>query len=142
MWAGTILPPTLRTTSPRPTRTSSGYGTFQFRASINFSDSRNNTLSQNFSVALTDTSGNTVEVPVSNYSNWLFYPPGKVSPLPKLIEQGIRIPLSAFVGIDLTHVTSVKFNFDQNPSGILVFSELAFADATTTTKTSTADTIS
>jgi hypothetical protein len=112
----------------------SGYGTFQFRAAVNPSDFYNDTLTENFSVALTDAEGQTVEVPVSNYTNWLFYPPGKVSPLPKLINQGIRIPLSAFVGIDLTQVTSVRFNFDQTPSGGLTFTSLAFADASPTGK--------
>ena len=119
----------------------SGYGTFQFRAAVNPSDPFNNALSENFSVALTDAEGKTVEVPVSNYTNWLFYPPGKVSPLPKLINQGIRIPLSAFVGIDLTQVTSVKFNFDKTPSGGLTITSLAFADASPTGKiTSTSST--
>jgi hypothetical protein len=120
----------------------SGYGTFQFRAAVNPSDFYNNALSENFSVALTDAEGHSVEVPVSSYTNWLFYPPGKVSPLPKLINQGIRIPLSAFVGIDLTQVTSVKFNFDRSPSGGLVFTELAFADASPTGKITSTSTTS
>jgi hypothetical protein len=112
----------------------SGYGTLQFRAAINPSDVLNNALSENFSVELTDAEGHAVEVPVSNYTNWLFYPPGKVSPLPKLILQGIRIPLSAFLGIDLTQVTSIRFNFDQTSTGGLVFTALAFADASPTGK--------
>jgi hypothetical protein len=115
----------------------SGYGTIQFRAAVNPSDIFNNALSEDFSVALTDAHGKTVEVPVSDFTNWLFYPPGKVSPLPKLINQGIRIPLTAFVGIDLTQVTAVRFNFDKSASGGLTVTELEFADASPTGKVPT-----
>ena len=51
-------------------------------AAVNFDDFRNSFATQDFSVALTDTQGHSVEVPVSQFSNWLFFPPGKVSPLP------------------------------------------------------------
>jgi hypothetical protein len=111
----------------------SAYSTFQFRAGLNFDDYRNSFSTQDFSVALTDGHGHTVETPISPYTNWLFYPPGKVSPLPKLILQGIRIPLTAFAGVDLTDVTSVQFAFDRRPMGYLVFSDLAFVDRATST---------
>ena len=124
---------------PTANQNVSGYGTFSFRAAINPSDSLNNALSENFSVQLTDAEGHAVEVPVSRYTNWLFFPPGKVSPLPKLINQGIRIPLSAFVGIDLTQVTSVKFNFDKSPTGGLTITSLAFVDASPTGKITSID---
>ena len=111
----------------------SQYGVLQFRAGVNFDDYRNSYATQDFSVALTDGHGHTVETPVSDWTNWLFFPPGKTSPLPKLILQGIRIPLTAFVGVDLTDVTSIQFKFDVRPQGALVFSNLAFADASTRT---------
>jgi hypothetical protein len=112
---------------PPGDRNVSGYAVLQFRAGVNFDDYRNSFATQDFSAVLTDGSGHSFETPVSPWTNWLFYPPGKISPLPKLILQGVRIPLSAFVGVDLTDVTSIQFKFDQRSQGGLVFSNIQFS---------------
>ena len=109
----------------------SGYDVISFRAGLNFADYRNVYATQDFSVALTDGAGNSKSVPISDFTKWLFYPPGKVSPLPKLVLSMIRIPLGAFVGVNLTDVRSVQFKFDRRPTGALVFADLAFADPAT-----------
>jgi hypothetical protein len=106
----------------------SGYSDLQFRAGVNFDDIRNSYATQDFSVVLTDASGHSASTPVSEWTNWLFFPPGKVSPLPKLILQGIRIPLTAFAGVDLTNIRSVRFDFDQRAQGALVLSDLQFSN--------------
>ncbi|WP_435017711.1 hypothetical protein TA3x_005331 [Tundrisphaera sp. TA3] len=116
----------------------SDFAVFQFRVGLNFADYRNVYSTQDFDIALTDGSGNTTATAISPYTNWLFYPPGKSSPLPKLILSTVRIPLSAFVGVDLNDVRSVQFKMDRRPTGALVFADLAFADPSTIFTTSTA----
>jgi hypothetical protein len=111
----------------------SGYADLQFRVAVNFDDYRNSFATQDFSVQLTDASGHSFVTQVSPWTDWLFYPPGKVSPLPKLILQGVRIPLSAFVGVDLTNIQSVTFKFDVRPQGALAFTDIQFADPANST---------
>ena len=107
--------------------------TFQmltFRVSVNFSDTRNaaNTA-QNFSVVLTDGTGATSTVRVGDVSDALFYPPGSVGPVPKVLLNTARIPLASFTGVNLSDIRSVKFNFDQTGQGAVLISDLAFASA-------------
>lgn len=116
----------------------SDFAAFQFRVGLNFADYRNTSSTQDFSVVLTDGSGRAATTAISPYTNWLFYPPGKSSPLPKLILSTVRIPLSAFVGVDLDDVRSVQFKMDRRPTGNLLFADLAFADPAGTFTTSTA----
>ena len=40
----------------------------------------------------------------------------------------MRIPLSAFPGVDLTDVRSIRFNFDQRSTGAVVLTDLMFAN--------------
>jgi hypothetical protein len=39
----------------------------------------------------------------------------------------VRLPLSAFAGINLADVASVRFDFDRTTSGALLISDIAFA---------------
>jgi hypothetical protein len=111
----------------------SSYTALQFRAAVNFTDTRNRVLEDNFSVVLTDATGKTASVPVSQFSTVLMYPPGKVERLPKVELNGIRIPLTAFTGVDLTKITSVKFVFDRQSMGGILLTDVTFNKPTTTT---------
>lgn len=110
------------------------YAALQFRAAVNFQDYRNMTpgapVEKDFSVVLTDGAGRSAATLVSRWSDALFYPPGKVISLPKVLLHSVRIPLqSAFGGgIDLSDVRSVTFRFDRQNQGALLLSDLAFCD--------------
>jgi hypothetical protein len=106
----------------------SGFSALQFRASVNFADVRNAAgLPQDLTITLTDRDGYAVTRNVSALSRSLFYPPGRVVHVPKVFLNTVRLPLSAFGGIDLTDVASVRFNFNQTASGALLISDIAFA---------------
>jgi hypothetical protein len=123
---------------PAEARDVSGYFALQFRASVNFLDTRNEEgVPQDFSVTLTDSAGNAATTVVSQLSRVLFFPPGRIPPIepgrpllpvPKIFHNAVRIPLEVFSGIDLTNVESIRFDFDQRSSGALVISDLLFAD--------------
>ncbi|HEV2879829.1 MAG TPA: hypothetical protein VGX24_00870 [Pyrinomonadaceae bacterium] len=115
---------------PLGARDVSGFQAVQFRVSVNFGDTRNaSNTPQNFSVTLTDGAGVTKSVRVGDVSTALFYPPGSVGPVPKILLNTVRIPLTAFAGVNLSDIRSVKFNFDQTGQGALLISDLAFASA-------------
>lgn len=119
---------------PTGTRNVSGFQAVQFRVSVNFADARNiANAAQEFSVVLTDSSGSTSSVRVSDYSKALFFPPGEVGPVPKVVLNTVRIPLSAFTGVNLNNIRSVRFNFDQRLTGALLITDVAFASAPNTT---------
>jgi hypothetical protein len=115
---------------PSGSRNVSGFRALQFRASVNFDDARNPIGSpQDFTVRLTDGTGATASAAVSSHSPALFYPPGSVSRVPKVLLNAVRIPLTAFGGINLSDVRSVEFRFNQTSSGALLITDLAFVDA-------------
>jgi hypothetical protein len=124
---------------PAGTGDVSGYSAFQFRASVNFLESRNpSEVPQDFSVALTDDAANSATARVSDWSAALFYPPGWIPhlsperpllPVPKIVLNTVRIPLSAFMAVDLTDIRTVRFDCDQEPAGALLIADVAFADA-------------
>jgi hypothetical protein len=127
-----LLNATYRNDLPTGARDVSGFQALQFRASVNYNDLRNSpNTPQNFSVILTDGAGATSSVRVSDYSGALFYPPGTTVNVPKILLNTVRIPLTAFTGINLTDVRSIQFKFDQTPTGALQISDLAFANAPT-----------
>jgi hypothetical protein len=107
----------------------SGFQALQFRVSVNFEDTRNAKAPQNFSVVLTDGAGAQATVLVGSVSTALFYPPGTTGPVPKVVLNTARIPLTAFTGVNLSDIRSVKFQFDQSASGALLITDLAFASA-------------
>ena len=117
---------------PGGTRNVSGFQAVQFRVSVNFTDARNLVgFAQDFNVVLTDSAGHVSSVPVSNFSGALYFPPGSVGPVPKVVLNTVRIPLSAFGGVNLNNVRSVKFTFDQRATGALLITDVAFASAPT-----------
>ncbi len=109
----------------------SSFTNLQFRAAINFTSPYNvNSLPQDLSVVLTDTSGRLARVRVGAYSPVLSYPPGGgIAPTPKVVLNTVRIPLSAFqaLGVNLASISTVKFEFNKTGTGELLISDLAFA---------------
>jgi hypothetical protein len=106
-----------------------GYRVVQFRASVNFDDPRNDSaVPQDFSVILTDRVGNSASALVSDNSDALYYPPGRIAAVPKVVLNTIRIPLAQFVGVDLSQVRSVRIQFNQRDTGALLLTDLIFAD--------------
>jgi len=108
----------------------SGFQAVQFRVSVNFADVRNlEGLAQDFRVVLTDAGGGSASVRVSDVSSALFFPPGEVAPVPKVVLNTVRIPLSAFSGVNLNAVRSVQFNFNERLQGAVLITDVAFASA-------------
>ena len=114
---------------PLGSRDVSGFQALQFRVSVNFEDTRNAKAPQSFSVVLTDGTGAQSSVLVGSVSTALFYPPGTTGPVPKVVLNTARIPLTSFTGVNLTDIRSVQLRFDQTASGALLITDLAFASA-------------
>jgi hypothetical protein len=88
---------------------------------------------QAFSLRITDAAGKEAKVPVGADAAALRYPAGLAQddeyfdgqrftgPAPLM---PVRVPLSAFAGVDLTAVTEVALVFDQTPSGTLLVADL------------------
>src|SRR5215216_2976230 len=107
-----------------------GFQAVQFRVSVNFADVRNVAdLAQDFRVVLTDASGGSASVRVSDVSSALFFPPGEVGPVPKVVLNTVRVPLSAFNGVNLNAVRSVQFTFNERLQGGLLITDVAFASS-------------
>lgn len=114
----------------------------QFRVSVNFDDVRNPAgVAQNFRVVLTDASGASASVRVGDVSSALYYPPGSllfdrnfstgssVIPVPRVVLNTVRIPLSVFGGVDLKTIRSVQFTFNEQAQGAILITDVAFASA-------------
>ncbi len=115
---------------PAGQRNVSGFFALQFRAGVNFTTTTVNPpgTPQDFSVQLVDGGGTTAPVPVSVVSDALYFPPGEMGPVPHLVLNTVRIPLASFVGVDLTDIRRIELNFDQNASGDLMVTDLAFTN--------------
>jgi hypothetical protein len=108
----------------------SGFQAVQFRVSVNFADARNLAgLAQDFRVVLTDASGASSSVRVSDVSGALYFPPGNTGPVPKVVLNTVRVPLTAFGGVNLNAVRSVQFAFNERLQGALLITDVAFASA-------------
>lgn len=108
----------------------SGFQALQFRVSVNFADARNVAgLAQDFRVVLTDAAGSTSSVRVSDVSGALYFPPGSVGPVPKVVLNTVRMPLTAFSGVNLNNIRSVQFVFNERLQGGLLITDVAFASA-------------
>jgi hypothetical protein len=115
---------------PNTLQNVSGYQALQFRVSVNFADPRNLAgLAQEFRVVLRDASGSSSSVRVSDVSSALFFPPGSVGPVPKIVLNTVRVPLSAFAGVNLRTIRSVQFTFNDRAQGGVLVTDVAFASA-------------
>lgn len=107
-----------------------GFQAVQFRVSVNFADARNLAgFAQDFRVQLTDAAGVASSVRVSDFSSALFFPPGAVGPVPKIVLNTVRVPLSAFGGVNLNNIRSVQFKFSERFQGAILVTDVAFASA-------------
>ena len=117
---------------PAGVRDVSRFKAFQFRAGVNFEDPRNVPgQSQDFVVRLVDGAGRSAFARISDWSQSLYYPPGGLYPVtPRPLLNGVRIPLTAFVGVDLEDIRQVNFEFGNLPGyerGSILVSGLAFS---------------
>jgi thiamine monophosphate synthase len=66
---------------------------------------------------------------VSDVSTALFFPPGSVGPVPKVVLNTVRVPLTAFGGVNLNNIRAVQFAFDERFQGAVLIADIAFASA-------------
>lgn len=115
---------------PAGSRDVRAFQTLQFRAALDFTDTRVLPSQRvDSSVRLTDGRGRAADVAISAFSQALAYPPGRVGAVPKAVLTSVRLPLSAFVGLDLSDIRSVELRFDRTERGTVLISDLAFTDA-------------
>ena len=121
---------------PEGARNIEAFATLQFRASVNFADSRNPVgMPSDLTVVLTDGAGAHAEVSVSDYSSALYYPPGTPMgppfiPVPKVVLSTVQVPVAAFKGIDRADVRSIALRFDRRQTGALLITDLALSNPT------------
>ncbi|KAB2348442.1 hypothetical protein [Actinomadura rudentiformis] len=98
-----------------------------FRGALDFTDPRNPRRNQNLHIKLTDASGRSASVATLRHSAALDYPPRVVADeeTPFLLNQ-VRVPLSAFEGVDLRDVRAVSLDFGVTPKGSIGITDLAF----------------
>jgi hypothetical protein len=105
----------------------SAFEFFQFRTTLNFTDTRNPSgQSRDFSIRFTDGSGASQALRVGQFSRALFFPPGTNGAVPKVWHNTVRIPLSSLTAVDKTNISRVELLFDQSASGALLVSDLHF----------------
>jgi hypothetical protein len=99
---------------------------FQFRVAVNpgYRASRG-IATQDLSVQLSDAAGNSAVVAASTVNrSALAYPPEM--PNGHMILNQLRFPLSAFTGVDLTNLSSVRLIFGTTRQGVIDVSDVAF----------------
>ena len=110
-----------------PARDVSQFDFLQFRATVNFADGRNPVATaQDLGVRFTDGSGASQTLRVGQFSDALFYPPGALSSVPKVLQNTVRLPLASLTDVNLTNISEVALLFDQQVSGALLMSDLHF----------------
>lgn len=101
-----------------------GYDGIRFRVAFP-ADSRNDRRDrQDASVRVTDATGASATVAIGEMSPAFARRPDSV--VRHAVLNGVRVPLSAFTGVDLTAVRSVEVRFDRTPSGRALVNDLAF----------------
>ncbi len=106
------------------------YQNLQFRAGVDFSEATSPQF-QYFSIQLTDASSAVSTIQVQDYTQALYYPPGtNFLELPKVCFNSIKIPLSAFTGVDLTQIQKIVFLFDKRPAGSIYIADLMLSGLT------------
>ena len=101
------------------------FDALQFRASVNFDTSPAGTA-LDFNVEVTDNTGASSSLSVSDYSAALYFPPGDYgTTLPRTMHNTISIPIADFSGVDLTNIEYVRFLFNESGSGGVLISDLA-----------------
>ena len=124
-WIGAA---TLRADLPAAAANVAGYGALHLRAAANFDSPLNaGTAEQDFLVRLTDTSGASATVSAATVSAALEPAAGTTSRA--VVLNGIRIPLTAFAGVDTTAVRSVTLEFGgRTRTGSIQLADVAFQE--------------
>ncbi|WHT16760.1 hypothetical protein N8J89_26950 [Crossiella sp. CA-258035] len=108
------------------------FGAVRFRAAVDFTDPANPAgVAQDLQVVVTDRAGGRSSVPVAQFGKALDYPhvpPGTPDVIPHLLFNQVRVPLSAFSGVDLSRVDSVYLAFNKTPKGAIALADLSFTD--------------
>lgn len=131
-WATTAA--IYRNALPAGSRDVSSFTRLQFRVSTVWGNSANPPgTAKNFRVLLTDGASRTAVANMGDHTNALDYPLGNLSPVtPKVVLNMARIPTHAFTGVDLKDIRTVEFRLDQQATGWLLVTDLAFANAVPT----------
>lgn len=87
----------------------SSFRAFTFRTGTNFAPGDRKGRSPDFQVAVVDGAGRSHAVWVRHFSDATSTPPGTSHR--QLVLSGVRIPLAAFVGVDLRNVQRIEFRF-------------------------------
>ena len=124
----------LRFTLPKGDADLSSYAALSLRAAVDPISALNTGVKfQPFTVRLTDGRGNSARAATRPDEPALGFPPGVfqddpalgagffVSPVPLTT---VRLPLSAFTGVDLTDIREIALEFDQTRSGSLFISDI------------------
>jgi hypothetical protein len=112
----------------------SRFGVLDLRAAMNRDDPRNpagdgftpNLVTQDFDVTLIDATGKRVSTRAADYSTAL--EPSIGNQFKHVVLNGIRIPLTAFAGIDLTKVTAVELGFGTPALGSIQLADVMFQE--------------
>jgi hypothetical protein len=111
---------------PSGSRDVSGFEAVSFRISQNITALQ---PERNMTVVLKDATGARKSVATMPWSDALFRPLGTTGGFtPKLILNTIRIPLTAFSGVDLTQISQVTLKFNKSRPGSVLMTDLAFND--------------
>lgn len=105
-----------------------GYDTLSLRVGVSHGDA-DNAAGQDFEVALTDVSGRRAAVRAAEFGAALFDPPGEAfadGGAEKTTLNGLRVPLSAFAGVDMARLESIELVFGRTPAGTVQFTDLMF----------------
>jgi hypothetical protein len=114
----------------------SRFGALHLRASINRNDPRNpagdgytpDKVTQDFTITLKDAAGNRATTRAARWSTAL--EPSIGTAYQHITLNGIRVPLGAFAGVDLTTVTTVELGFGRRtPTGSIQLADLMFQES-------------
>jgi hypothetical protein len=114
---------------PAGSRNVTGYDELSFRTMTDPGYDANQGITyQDFDVIVEDTNGARAAVAASDVGNDVLRNEfsGRRRGATHLIMNQIRFPLSAFSGVDLSHVAAVELSFDRVSAGVIHVSDLAF----------------
>jgi len=118
-------------TVPSPLQNTSNFSHLTFRAGVTAQPPFriNSGQDKNFTIRMTDISGNNAATEVTNFSTALYAPRGTFGTVtPHNVANTIAIPLSEFNTINLNAVTTIRFIFDKSNSGEIYFTDFAFTN--------------
>lgn len=114
----------------------SGFGVLDLRAAVNRGDARNpagdgtnpTAATQDFDVTVVDAAGHRATTSAARWTTAL--QPSIGTSYRHVLLNGVRIPLTAFPGVDLTRVTAVELGFGQRTAtGSIQLADVAFQEA-------------